>query len=47
MGLFVNSLFGNGNATYTRSTDTLTGYWHADNYSVANYNSSTGNTDHT
>ncbi len=44
-GLF--TFFENGAATYTSSTDTLTGYWHADNYTVSNYNSSSGNTDHT
>jgi hypothetical protein len=35
----------NGTATYARATDTLTGFWSADKYSVSNYNASSGQTD--
>lgn len=39
------TFFENGNATYTSTTDTLNGYWRADNYNHSFYNNGTGQWD--
>lgn len=38
----VFTFYENGDATYTSSTDTLDGYWRADNYNNNYYNSGSG-----